>query len=338
MKILLITPAPPGSRAGNRATAERWAGLLESAGHQVQVTNRFSGEPCDLVLALHAWRSHADVTRIRREAPGLPLVVALTGTDIYDHQNRYPEQTRDSMAKADSLIGLHRLVDRDIPETFRHKLFTVLQSAPVPAENTANRTESEGRKHGGNDTDPRAPFVVSVIGHLRDEKDSLRAARAARRLPEQSRVTVLAAGRAHDQRWEEMAREEAADNPRFRWLGELDQKDTAELLLGSRLMVLSSIMEGGANVVSEACRAGIPVIASDIPGNRGLLGEDYPGYFQVGDDEALAALLLKAEQQPAFLALLKARVSDLASDFTPEREQASLLRAIHQAVKTSRSG
>lgn len=329
MNILIITSAPPGSRAGNRATAERWAVLLEGAGHQVSVETAFEDQSCDLVLALHAWRSHGEILKIRHLSPDMPLVVALTGTDIYDHQHRYPDATLESMDLADSLVGLHRLAGQAIPEPFRDKLVTVLQSAPEPTASCVNTTY-------GTDGEP---FLVSVIGHLRDEKDSLRTALAARKLPPESRIRVVAAGRAHNQQWAAMAQQEEAENERFQWLGELNGQATMNLLLGSRLMVISSVMEGGANVVSEACRAGIPVIASDIPGNLGLLGTEYPGYFPVRDEQALADLLLRAEREPEFLASLQARVAALAASFTPKREQASLLRAIDLALeRTTLSG
>ena len=327
MNILIITPAPPGSRAGNRATAERWAGLIEAAGHKARVETGFDGLPCDLVLALHAWRSHGDILKVRHQCPHRPLVVALTGTDIYDYQHRFPEPTLESMALADSLIGLHRQVGQDIPQQFRGKLVTVLQSASGDLGNM----ESPGGGSG-------QPFLVSVIGHLRDEKDSLRAASAARKLPADSMIRIVAAGRAHNQQWADRAKQEQRDNPRFRWAGELDRQATRDLLLDSGLMVISSVMEGGANVVSEACRAGVPILASDIPGNRGLLGTDYPGYFPAGDERALSDLLMRAERDPEFLASLKSQVTALAADFTPEREQASLLRAIDHALqRASRS-
>ena len=124
-----------------------------------------------------------------------------------------------------------------------------------------------------------------------------------------------------------------AQNPRFQWLGELDQASTRQLMADSHAMVISSVMEGGANVVSEACRAGLPVIASDIPGNRGLLGPDYAGYFPVGDERALASVLAKAETDPAFLSQLESQVAQLAEQFLPEKEQASLERALALATQ-----
>jgi len=317
MHIILITPAPPGSRAGNRATAERWAGLLEREGHHVSIVTEYQGERCDLFIALHAWRSHGAVELFCEAHPDTPLIVALTGTDIYDHQQRFPEQTLRSMELADCLIGLHHRVARDIPARYADKLVTVLQSADKPGEQVAKHSDH---------------FQVCMIGHLRDEKDSLRAAIASRLLPTISNIRVINAGNPHTNEWETRTREEQAINPRFEWLGEIDKPAIQALMQCSQMMVISSVMEGGANVVSEACRIGLPILASDISGNIGLLGVDYPGYFRTGDEQDLARLLTKAENSPDFVLELTARVGQLAVDFTPTSEQASLAAAIEMAL------
>ncbi|SFR45008.1 putative glycosyltransferase, TIGR04348 family [Marinobacter daqiaonensis] len=319
MKLLLLTPAPEGSLAGNRATAERWAGLLEKAGHRVKIATNYDSEladAADLLIALHAWRSHEAIASWRRAQGNKPLIVALTGTDLYRFQYTHPDETRPAMAAADGLIVLHELAWRDVPEDLQDRITVVLQSAraadPQPPQ--------EDQQH----------FDVCVIGHLREEKDPLATARAAGLLPSASCLRVLHAGKAHDSDWEQAALDEMAANPRYHWLGEISREQTRNLLASSRAMVISSIMEGGANVVSEACRAGLPVIASDIPGNLGLLGEHYPGQYPVGDVRRLSELLERAENDAEWLATLGTIVSDLAGRFTPEREQASLEEALRR--------
>jgi len=317
MEIVLVTPASPDSRAGNRATANRWQRLLEQSGHRVSVMTGYEGEPCDLLIALHAWRSHKAIETFRHIWPELPLIVVLTGTDIYRYQHSDPVPTLAAMAAADVLIGLHDLVGEDITPEFHNKLVTLYQSAPTLS---AKKRERAGKA-----------FNVCVIGHLREEKDSLRAAMAARLLPTESRIRVLCAGKAHNLQWQQRGRAEIAKNSRFLWYGELGREDTGNLLVQSQLMVISSVMEGGANVVSEACRAGVPVLASDIPGNRGLLGQDYAGYYPVADTQALAQLLERAETDSGFLHTLTRQVKGLASRFTPERERRSLEQALDLA-------
>ena len=122
-----------------------------------------------------------------------------------------------------------------------------------------------------------------MIGHLRDVKDPLRAAKAARLLPADSRVRIEQVGRAYTPQWAARARAEMAANPRYRWRDDVPAAAVRRLLARSHAMVISSLSEGGANVMSEAAVAGVPVLASRMDGNVGLLGADYPGYFPVGD-------------------------------------------------------
>ncbi|TDT44512.1 putative glycosyltransferase (TIGR04348 family) [Halospina denitrificans] len=316
MRITLVTPAAPGSKSGNRATAERWARHLRGLGHRTRIITEYEAEPTDLMIALHAWRSVDAVRCLRETHPETPLIVALTGTDIYRFQQTHPEETGYSMAEADALIGLHDRVGDDIPGVLHARLFTVFQSAdPLPRRLPPVRSR----------------FDAAVIGHLREEKDSLRAAMAVRELPQDSRLNVIQLGRAHNEEWQTLAEREDASNPRFHWKGEVPRWQVRRYMARVRLMVISSVMEGGANVVSEACVAGLPVIASDIPGNIGLLGEDYPGYYRVRDTHDLRTLLLRAERDADFLASLQAHCEARAPLFTPESEQRALERVVNAA-------
>ena len=241
MKISLVTPAPPNSRAGNRATALRWAGLLEDLGHDVSIATAYDREQADALLAIHAWRSAASIERFARLHPHRPLVVGLAGTDVYDFLKSHRETVLRSLDLASALIGLHDLVGEALPVRFGDKVTVVYQSALPPP--------------GGLAKAPLAGhFDVLVVGHLRDEKDPLRAAEAARRLPPESRIVVEHLGRAHNSAWAERARIETAANPRYVWRGEVGGAEVRAKLSASRVMVISSIMEGGANVVSEGDR------------------------------------------------------------------------------------
>jgi putative glycosyltransferase (TIGR04348 family) len=216
------------------------------------------------------------------------------------------------MELADRLVGLHELVGRDIPARFRRKLAIIIQSAAPIARRPPLKQH----------------FEVCVVGHLREEKDSLRAALAARRLPAESHVRVVHLGRAHDAAWAEQARAEMAANSRYVWLGEVPHWRVRQVMSRARLMVLSSRMEGGANVVSEAIAAGLPIIASRIPGSVGLLGGDYRGYYPVEDDAALARLLRRAETARDFLARLEQQCRARAPLFRAARERDGWRRLI----------
>lgn len=304
MRILIVTPPARGARTGNQVTAARWAHLLRQLGHQATIGDSFHDEACDLLIAIHARKTHAAAKRYKRLRPEAPLVVALAGTDLYDDlpQSR---KARESLRLADRLVVLQPQALRALPPRARAKARVIAQSARRPR---ARVRRLRGR------------FEVCVLAHLRPVKDPLATARAARLLPARSRVRVTHAGAALDPAWEQRARGEAATNPRYRWLGDVSRGRALALLARSRLLSLTSRLEGGANVISEAIACSVPILATRIPGVIGTLGSDYPGYFPFGNLRVLAALLERAEADRVFYRTLAARCARLRPLVRPERE------------------
>lgn len=306
----MICPAPAQSLSGNRATANRWARILRGLKHRVTIAQTYAGEPCDVLIALHARKSAGAVLRFRRDHPGKPIIVALTGTDLYRDIYRSAKAQR-TLELATRLVGLQPLAAEELNPHLRRKLRIIYQSASTIDNSSRDKAARLARGQ---------TFDVCVAGHLRNVKDPLRAAYAARRLPGTSRIRILHAGAALDPGFASKARAEQGRNPRYRWLGEISRGAARRLIARSRLMVLSSRMEGGANVISEALVAGVPVIASRIPGSVGLLGARYAGYFPAGDTRALAELLRRAESDPKFYGNLRAWCTKRARLFEPHRE------------------
>jgi glycosyltransferase involved in cell wall biosynthesis len=172
----------------------------------------------------------------------------------------------------------------------------------------------------------KGTFRVCVIGHLREEKDPMRTLLALPFLPE-SRLEVIHLGAALESRLEERARQAMAAEPRYRWLGAVPHGRALRWLASSHAMVISSRLEGGANVVCEALRIGVPVLASRIPGNVGLLGERYAGYFPVADERSLARLLDRASTDAGFYKGLKTQVAGLRAQVAPQSEARALRAA-----------
>ncbi|HYC48405.1 MAG TPA: selenoneine biosynthesis selenosugar synthase SenB [Burkholderiales bacterium] len=311
MRISLITPVPSRSRSGNRNTAARWNTFLRELGHKVVLEQRWSGVPVDLMIALHARRSHDSIRRFAEAFPERPLVVVLTGTDLYrDIGNDADAQA--SLAIATRLIVLHELGARALPAPFRAKTRVIVQSARAVRRPPPLATS----------------FEIIVSGHLRPEKDPFRAATALSLLPAQSRVRVTHIGGALSDDMADEARMRMAREPRYRWLGELPHGAALRMLARSRLLVVSSIMEGGANVVCEALANRVPVLASRIDGNVGMLGPRYPGYFTVADERALARLMLRAERDGAYYQTLVRACAARRGLVEARRERAGLRKVI----------
>ena len=307
VNILLVTPAPLRINNGNKITALRWSNILKKLGHRVRVRQVYDGKPCDALIALHALRSADSIRRFHETQPTKPMIVVLTGTDVYRdiHQSKEAHQ---SLELATRIVALQNMALREIPKHLRNKTKVIYQSA-IKTPGTPKRRKDR--------------FEVCVIGHLRDEKDPLRMALAARDLPAQSRIFVTHVGLALDKSIEKKLKAAVKYNPRYRWLGQLPHPKTRALLAGSKLVAITSKMEGSSNVLSEALASGVPVIASKISGLMGTLGRSFIGYFPVGDTKALRRLLLRTEMDSQFYKLLKRQCATLAHKVKPQQELAA---------------
>lgn len=312
-RISIVTPAPAGSRTGNRHTAARWAAMLRSGGHRVHVANEWSGERCDLLIALHADRSHASVRRYRDTRPDGPLIVVLTGTDLYRDLPRGSKKARESLDLADCIIVLQSEAKRTLPEKWRRKTHIVYQSSDTKL------------KHAP----PKRPFRIAVVGHLREVKDPFRAVSALAHL--EGDYEVLQVGGALDPAMTAVAKRWMEREPRYRWLGSVPHAEALAWIARSHLLVVSSMMEGGANVICEAARIGTPVLASRVPGNVGMLGSGYPGYYRLFDEQALAGLIAKC-REAEFYSRMKIKNKARGKLFAPAAEKAALRKVVRESL------
>jgi putative glycosyltransferase (TIGR04348 family) len=281
----------------------------------------WDGRPADMMLALHARRSHDSIRRFAEAYPQHPLILTLTGTDLY-RDIRQDSSAQRSMSLATRMIVLQEMgLDELTPEQ-RDKTRVIYQSV------APSKPRPRLKKY----------FQICVIGHLRAEKDPFRCAYALFRLPSPE-IRVIQMGGALEPALAEEARSLMQQDSRYLWLGELPHWRAMHKLAQSHLMVISSRMEGGANAICEAVIAGVPVIASDIAGNIGMLGRDYGGYYPLENESALAERINQAMHDEAYYHLLLEQCQARRHLFSPEREKnalASLLDEIqlHQQADT----
>jgi putative glycosyltransferase (TIGR04348 family) len=273
------------------------------------------------MIALHAARSHDSIhawktsTTLHR-----PLVLIMTGTDLYRDLPAGSLPALDALARADSIVVLQPEALNMIPAQYLAHSRVIFQSV-LAGRKIFKRSNC---------------FLVTVIGHLRAEKDPFCINQALQYLPASSLIRVVHLGAAMSSDFALQAQEYGAQDARYRWIGPRTHRNAMRWLASCHLMVISSVMEGGAHVVSEAIALGIAVIASDIDGNRGLLGDDYPGLYPVSNSQALAALLQRAETDPDYLHTLESAVRTRQLLITPAREQQSIasMLADIQATQT----
>ncbi|MDB4537865.1 glycosyltransferase [Akkermansiaceae bacterium] len=306
MRILIVTPQIGRIATGNRCSAEQWVRVFRELDHEVElkaVEEDFGERGFDVLVALNAKRIPGVIERFKEACPRGRVVVVLTGTDIYPEVE---ECAVTAMSRADRLVALQVKAVKQVPLQLREKVGVIVQSASAVGSGCP-------REDGF--------FNLAVVGHFRAVKDPMRTAAAVRLLPDESQVRVRQVGAVLEECYDELIQQEVKENPRYQWLGELSQETTGELIAGSDLLVLTSLSEGAGRVVGEAVVNGTPVLSSRIDGVVGLLGEDYPGCFPVGDTEALSEMIWKAESDEAFYLALDESCRKLAKQFAPETER-----------------
>ena len=278
-----------------------------SGAYRVRLASSWDDGDEALMIALHARRSAASVALWRARRPTAPLLLVLTGTDLY-RDIAADASAQASLQSADRLIVLNQLGVRSLPEALRFKARVVLQSCA--ARQSQDRT--------------RAHLRALMVGHLRAEKSPRTYFDTARLLSGRPDIVLDHVGTALDPALGEEASSLMAACPRYRWLGGLTHGETRKRIQAAHVLVHPSRMEGGAHVVIEAVRSGTPVLASRIDGNLGLLGMDYDGYFLVDDAASLATLLQQLRDEPAMLGHLRKQCDARAALFDPAHESATL--------------
>ena len=315
--VLIASPAAAAANNGNWQTASRWSRLLQAHFHTRLIAsgNGWQGEPGDALIALHARRSADSVKSYTAANPTRPCIVVLTGTDLY-RDIHDDASAQESLRRATHLVVLQERGLAALPAALRAKARVIFQSAPRRQPAPA----------------PQRVLHVIAVGHLRPEKDPMTVLRAAAHLADRRDIRIDLIGDGLDAALADAAHRTQQASPSFRWLGARPHAETRQRIQRAHLLVNSSRMEGGAHVILEAVQSGTAVLASRIDGNVGMLGPAHAGYFDVGDDAALARLIVQARDDAQFLAHLRAQGEQRSALFAPAAEQRSLLELIDSAL------
>lgn len=255
-----------------------------------------------MLIAVHAVKSAASVLAASEQRPGIRIVTLLAGTDIYPIFAP-GEVAQRALARADALIALQPRALDQLPDDLRKKSHTIVQSATAIA---GPRNEC---------------FTAIVLAHLRPVKQPHLAVAAVDLVPAGVSMQLTLAGAQLDDAYGKQVAAAVAQSARSEWIGPLSRRTSKQKLSASHVCIVPSSAEGGANVVSEAIAAGTAILCSAIPGNTGLLGDDWPGTFPTGDAPALAHLLTRSATEKPFFDELCRRSMALQPMVAPAAER-----------------
>lgn len=286
----MASPYPLDGGSGNAVTALRIASWLDSA----RASHGWDDQPAEVMIALHAHRSRAEVERFRTQTPGGRVAVLLTGTDLHE----FPVGELVEVGEAaDALVVMHEAARRALPARLVDKALVIHPSVALPV---LEKSTEAG--------------LVTQLGHLRPVKNPFLAVESLQDCP----IRLLHLGQALSVEMEEQASGWMSKEPRYTWLDNLDRDGALRYLAKSHFTLNTSRSEGASNAVLESVALGVPVLASRIPGNVGLLGDDYQGLFGVGE---LPGLMRRATEDAPWLESLRAQLALREPLFRPETEQ-----------------
>lgn len=323
--VVIVSPALADANNGNWQTARRWQRML-TPDHKVRIVQHWpdvDAQDDGAMLALHARRSAASIAAWAQARGPRGLAVVLTGTDLY-RDIATDAAAQQSLTLAQQLVVLQDQGPLALPEAVRAKARVIFQSA------TARRSVAKTPQH----------LRALMVGHLRDEKDPLTLMAAARLLHPGDGILLDHIGAPLEPTLGQAAEDTARACPHYRWLGAQAHEATRRRIQHAHLLVHASRMEGGAHVIMEAVCSGTPVLASRVPGNVGMLGPDYAGYFDLGDARGLAHLLrqcrtaLQAPRPDDLLATLHRQCAVRARLFSPQAERAALRGLVQHLLKS----
>lgn len=327
--LAIVSPALADANNGNWQTARRWQRLLApefaarivtewpGQGHEAQAA---AGRDLAM-LALHALRSAGSIRAWARARGTQGLGVVLTGTDLY-HDIFRDRDAELSLELAQRLVVLQEQGPASVPLAHRTKVRVIFQS--TPARQPALKAWRWLR--------------VVCVGHMRAVKSPQTVMQAARLLRDRADIRIDHIGEALAPEWAEAARATEVDAPYYRWLGPLPHGQALRAIRRAHVLVNTSAMEGGAHVVMEAVQSGTPVLTSRVPGNVGMLGPQYSGFFPHDDAQALADLLHRCRIDQAdpqgLLAHLAGQCALRAPLFAPAAERAALQQLMEELLAT----
>ncbi|HJO26534.1 MAG: glycosyl transferase family 1 [Planctomycetes bacterium] len=333
MRILIATPAPPGSRRGNRVTAERWATLLEELGHGVVLCGGDAlpaQADAELLIALHARAAHGALMEFRRRFPARPTIVALAGTDLYVDGAADPRVAQ-SLAAAQGIVMLQERAREALTPEEAQRAVVIEQSCAGLSRDAAALDSLVPTPTAGD---------LLLVGHLRPVKDPFLALEALEALEKaegseamersnsRTPLRLVHLGAALDDEMARRAEERSANCSCYQWLGERSREETLLRMAHCHALLLTSKEEGGANAITEGVACGAPIIATDNAGTRGQLGDEHPGLFPVGGVGSLVRLLRRLASDAEFVQELRRATARLAPRVDPARERAAWARLL----------
>ena len=243
--VLVSSPFPIDSAQGNSVSARRIASHIADLGWRPELVHGYQDQDATILIALHARRGAAAVEAFSERHPENPIVLVLTGTDLYKDLPNGDRSCIRSMELADALVIYQEASAAAVPARFHDKLHTIWKSVDLPIPDDLPAP-------------PRAPLTLTILAHLRPIKDPFLPAAALSQLPGSLEIRIDHYGLELEPGLAAVAHGWMQKEPRYHWHPQLERDQVAATIAASHATINSGRAEGGSNAISESIVIGTP--------------------------------------------------------------------------------
>lgn len=293
-RVALVSPYTLPFHCGNSFLAERLKDGLGRRGFEVSLFSSSRDNPdeaiaCapDIVHSLNAERPYDWLARVWEKYTG-PWIITLTGTDYnsWCGVTDPPAHIREALEAADRLVVFHdealETLKKCLPSVSRK--ISVVPQGVAPYMGLAECSELRIRLGFGKDA-----ICFLMVASVRPVKNISAAIDAFRELrKEVPGASLLLIGPALDDEEAERVFSLGRRTPGFAYLGEKTPEEVRAYMKAADIFLNVSLNEGMPGAVLEAMAEGLPVLASDVTGNRALITHEENGLlFASGNRKSL---------------------------------------------------
>jgi glycosyltransferase involved in cell wall biosynthesis len=334
MRILLVTPHYEQSR-GNTVTVNRMAEGLRKTCHTIDIVSSTDAQLAPIGLEwdlVHGFNANYFYTYWKKQgSPELPYFITLTGTDL--NHSLFDDNAKEQV--------LQCLREAQMVHVFNEKAKELLwQQAPWVSDKTVlipqgiyvlpERALALDKEEG------RFVFLLPAgIRKVKQVPAAIRMLLALHELDPKIRLWIVGPILEQEEgnRVEELVRQHSSW---VRYVGQVEHEDMGALYRQSDVVLNTSLSEGQSAAILEAMSLGIPVLASDIPGNRDLVTHGTTGYLYEDEQEFLTYAERLMSDQELRIQLGQAGIQYVQEHHSVERELQSLVAAYCQVIERSR--
>ncbi|WP_078595936.1 glycosyltransferase [Evansella clarkii] len=334
MQALLAVPYFHQSR-GNKVTAERIAQGLKQHGIVTEIVSSTEETAVpdlpdsDIYHGFHAYRFYGFMKRTGKVMK--PYLITITGTDL--NKDLYDPERREEVIHVLRGAEAVHVFDKKAMDKLLTEVPDLQEKTVVIPQSVAGFPESEAPL-----TKEAGTFLFILPAGIREVKNIPAAVHMLKKLrTKYPEIRLWLAGPVIEDEEGDNVRELVKENEGWlTYLGEIEYEKMGALYTQGDVVLNTSLAEGQSSALLEAMLVGLPVLASNIAGNRSIISHGTTGMLYE-DEEAFLKYAEKMLTDPSFRMELSENGKKYVMENHSPEEEAEKLAAVYKNCKNAKN-